>query len=129
MDSALDLFAALSDPIRLRGLALMARRDELCVWQLTRALAISQPRMSKHLAALRAVGLVRDRRDAQWVLYSLAPDLPAWVEAVVDVAIGQIVVTSVHAADLERLSTISGPDTLMPMTLPPGEAPVMSRCR
>ena len=80
----LDLFSALSDPIRLRSLALLAEHGELCVCELTHALQASQPKVSKHMATLHASGLVKGRRDAQWVLYSLASDLPQWArEAVV----------------------------------------------
>lgn len=41
--------------------------NELCA-----ALDVSQPTLSQHLARLRADGLVRTRRDAQKVWYSLA---------------------------------------------------------
>ena len=59
-------FKALSDRTRLRILMLLSAEGELCVCELTHALAIPQPKASKHLAILRAAGLVRMRRDAQW---------------------------------------------------------------
>ena len=31
-----------------------------------------------HLALLRSSGLLQDRRQGQWVYYSLNPNLPAW---------------------------------------------------
>jgi hypothetical protein len=37
---------------------------------------LPQPLMSYHLRRLREAGLVRSRRKAQWVYYSLEPD--AW---------------------------------------------------
>ncbi len=72
------LFQALSDTTRLRILALLASEDELCVCDLTRALGLSQPMISRHLAFLREADIVSDRRAGIWVHYRLHPDLPAW---------------------------------------------------
>ncbi|MGC8733368.1 MAG: ArsR/SmtB family transcription factor, partial [Halothiobacillaceae bacterium] len=43
-------FHALSDPTRLRCLAMLHAQGELCVCELTRALGLSQPKISRHLA-------------------------------------------------------------------------------
>lgn len=77
--SASDVFRLLGEKTRLRSLLLLAAEGELCVCELTWALDVVQPRVSRHLAQLRAGGLVRDRREGQWVHYRLAPDLPGWV--------------------------------------------------
>ena len=74
------LFKALSDATRLRILALLAAEDELCVCDLTRALGLSQPMISRHLASLREAGIVSDRRAGVWVHYRLHPELPAWAD-------------------------------------------------
>lgn len=100
------IFSALSDPIRLRCLALMALHGELCVCEFTNALDANQPKVSKHLAALREAGLVVDRREAQWVLYSLAPDMPVWVAEVVTAAVKGVAETPVHAGDVRRLAAM-----------------------
>src|SRR5665811_1048324 len=63
----------LGDPTRLRILALMAR-SEICVCDLTEQLDISQPLISYHLGKLRNAGMVRTRRDGNWVYYSLDPE-------------------------------------------------------
>lgn len=65
------LFAALSDPIRLRLLNLM-RGGEICVCDLVDGIEAPQPTVSRHLAVLRRVGLVRARKDGLWSYYSLA---------------------------------------------------------
>ncbi len=52
-----------------------------------RALGASQSRMSRHMAALKSAGLLTDRRDAQWVRYRRAPNLPQQVIALVDAAL------------------------------------------
>ncbi len=73
------LFASLSNDTRLRCLMLLLRHDELCVCELTHALDISQPHVSRHLALLRETGLVADRRAGLWVYYRINPQLPDWV--------------------------------------------------
>jgi ArsR family transcriptional regulator len=77
-----DLFAALANTSRLRCLLLLQAEGELCVCELTHATALSQPHVSRHLAQLRDLGLVIDRRQGQWVYYRLNPDLPDWVTGV-----------------------------------------------
>lgn len=71
-------FAALADETRLRVLMLLATEGELCVCELTHALAQPQPKISRHLALLREHGIVVDRREGLWVHYRIHPDLPAW---------------------------------------------------
>jgi ArsR family transcriptional regulator len=66
------LLGAIAHPKRLAIVSALARR-ELCVCELVDALGLPQPLVSHHLAALRGAGLVRDRRDAHWVYYSLVP--------------------------------------------------------
>ena len=101
------VFAALSDPIRLRCLGLIVEQGELCVCELTHALQSSQPKISKHLAVLRDAGLVRDRRDAQWVLYAIASDLPAWMARTVEAAVQGIADAPLHVDDRRRLAAMT----------------------
>jgi ArsR family transcriptional regulator, arsenate/arsenite/antimonite-responsive transcriptional repressor len=98
LDPTCSRFAALSDPIRLRLMALLHREGELCVCEMTHALAIPQPKASKHLAALRDAGLVRMRRDAQWVLYAVAEDAGPWLVEVLAATARELV----EDPDLER---------------------------
>jgi ArsR family transcriptional regulator len=87
------ILAALAEPTRLAALRLLRDGQEHCVCELMRRLGVSQSRMSRHMATLRQAGLVRDRRDAQWVRYRLNPDLPpAWrrlLEAALDLPLPQ----------------------------------------
>ncbi len=73
------VFKCLADETRARMSLLIAREGELCVCELTAALEEAQPKVSRHLAQLRACGLLLDRRQGQWVYYRLHPDLPDWV--------------------------------------------------
>ncbi|WP_095077187.1 metalloregulator ArsR/SmtB family transcription factor [Pseudomonas sp. Irchel s3h17] len=73
------VFKCLADETRIRLMLLIVREDELCVCELTCALNESQPKISRHLAQLRTCGLLKDRRQGQWVYYRLHPSLPDWV--------------------------------------------------
>ncbi|MGD9170872.1 MAG: metalloregulator ArsR/SmtB family transcription factor [Candidatus Thiodiazotropha sp.] len=76
------LFKALSDPTRLRCIALLMENDELCVCELTHALALPQPKISHHLGTLRKAELVSDRKEGLWIYYQMNPDLPDWAREV-----------------------------------------------
>ena len=65
------VFDALSHPVRLRMLQLLAR-EEQCVCHLTTVLKKRQPYVSQQLAVLRDSGLVLDRRDGLMIYYHLA---------------------------------------------------------
>ncbi|WP_191488339.1 metalloregulator ArsR/SmtB family transcription factor [Pseudomonas sp. FEN] len=77
--SPVELFKCLADETRSQIVLLVAREGELCVCELTVALELSQPKISRHLAQLRQGGLLADRRQGQWVFYRLHPGLPEWV--------------------------------------------------
>ncbi len=64
------LFRALADPTRLRLLNLIAGR-EICVCYFVAILRLSQPKVSRHLAYLRAAGIVAARREGKWMHYRL----------------------------------------------------------
>lgn len=108
VEAACARMAALSDPIRLRLLALIRTHGELCVCELTHALLLPQPKISKHLAVLRNVELVRMRRNAQWVLYSIEPEAAAWLEAVLSQTLPYIETDAAIVGDAKRLAQMSG---------------------
>jgi ArsR family transcriptional regulator len=63
------LLKALSDPIRLRMMSMIAAVDEACVCDLTAPFEVSQPTISHHLKVLREAGLVDSERRGTWVWY------------------------------------------------------------
>ncbi len=71
MADSVRVFKALGDETRLRILHLL-RRGELCVCDIMSVLGIPQSRASRHLAELRATGLVTGRREGRWMYYTLA---------------------------------------------------------
>ncbi len=82
--SAEQLFASLANDTRMRCLMLLRRHAELCVCELTHALGISQPHVSRHLALLRENGLVADRRSGLWVYYRLNPQMSEWISNILN---------------------------------------------
>jgi ArsR family transcriptional regulator len=97
------LFSALSDEIRLRSLLLMQVQGELCVCELTHALGLSQPMISRHLALLREAGLVSDRRAGVWIYYTINPALPDWAKAVLSVSAEGVQTQTPFSTDRQAL--------------------------
>ena len=75
MNSSWETLKILSDPTRLRLLALLLK-EELSVAELQEILGMGQSRISSQLALLRQAGFVADRREGKKAFYSLRPDLP-----------------------------------------------------
>ncbi|MDP3177973.1 MAG: metalloregulator ArsR/SmtB family transcription factor [Spirochaetaceae bacterium] len=68
-----ELFKALSDETRIKILHLVSQR-ELCVCDLAFLLEMSLPAISHHLRFLKALRLVKSRKDGKNVFYSLDDD-------------------------------------------------------
>jgi ArsR family transcriptional regulator len=83
MRELIKVFKALSDETRLRMLKLLFER-ELCVCEIMQALEVSQSRASRNLGILRDAGLLKDRRDGQWVHYSLNKEGTAFYSALLE---------------------------------------------
>lgn len=71
------VFKALSDPVRLRLLSLIASRggEQVCVCELTEAFDLTAPTISHHLKVLRETGLIASERRGTWVYYWVLPAL------------------------------------------------------
>jgi len=67
------IYDCLCDRTRLRILHLLGS-GPLCVCHFQEVLNEPQVKISKHLAYLKARGLVEARREGQWVIYSLAAE-------------------------------------------------------
>jgi ArsR family transcriptional regulator len=68
-------FAALSDPVRLRLLSLLANAEggAVCACDLVEPLGKSQPTVSHHLKVLREAGLVTSEKRGVNVWYGAVP--------------------------------------------------------
>jgi ArsR family transcriptional regulator, virulence genes transcriptional regulator len=70
---AVELLAAMANPKRLLILCHLLD-EERSVGELCRLVGMEQSPLSQHLAKLRALKLVKSRRDGQWIYYRLASD-------------------------------------------------------
>src|SRR5580704_13559369 len=79
-------FSALSDPVRLRVLSILAAapQGEVCVCEFVEPLGKSQPTISHHMRILSEAGLVQGDRRGKWVWYSLKRDRLAQLRAAID---------------------------------------------
>ena len=78
-DAAVELASmlkALSDPVRLRLLSVVASRTggEACVCDISVGIEVSQPTVSHHLKVLRTAGLLDSERRGSWVYYRVIPE-------------------------------------------------------
>jgi ArsR family transcriptional regulator len=102
-----EFFKALGDATRLRILGLLLN-GEVCVCHIHESLKISQPKVSRHLAYLRAAGLVETRRDGVWIHYRMA-ELTDPLRATVATAVQHMLshVDVIHK-DADRLQKNTG---------------------
>ncbi len=79
-------FSALSDPVRLRVLSMLAEANggEVCVCDFVAPLGKSQPTISHHLKILSEAGLVQGDKRGRWVWYSLNRDRLAALRSAID---------------------------------------------
>jgi DNA-binding transcriptional ArsR family regulator len=71
------MLKALGDPIRVRLIEVLNDRGSATVGALTACVPVSQPAVSKHLAALYQAGIVSRRQQGMWVRYELV-DFSGW---------------------------------------------------
>lgn len=66
-----EMLKALADENRLRLIYLLAS-DEFCVCEIELFLSMSQSNVSRHLSKLKSAGIIRSKKEAQWVFYSVS---------------------------------------------------------
>jgi len=71
----IECFKALSDQTRLRIFYILCKvNKEIAVCELIDATAESQCNVSRHLKVLKYAGLIKEKRQGRWVLYSVNYD-------------------------------------------------------
>ncbi|MGB5438528.1 MAG: metalloregulator ArsR/SmtB family transcription factor [Gammaproteobacteria bacterium] len=99
-------FQMLADTTRLRMLMLLQRQGELCVCELTHALTLSQPKVSRHLGQMREAGLVQTRREGRWMYYRLHPGLHTWMQAALSSTLDGVAGLSPYNDDAQTLAVM-----------------------
>jgi ArsR family transcriptional regulator len=98
------LFRLLADTTRLRAVMLLQQAGELCVCELTHALDLSQPKISRHLAHLRESGLLLTRRNGLWMYYRINPALPDWTQGILQATLAGNAANRPFIADQQALA-------------------------
>ena len=93
----------LSDETRLRCLVLLSEQNELCVCELMYALDLPQSKISRHLANLKTNGLVSQRREQQWVIYSINPKLNNFDKDIINKCVAKAKDITLFQDDIKRL--------------------------
>jgi ArsR family transcriptional regulator, arsenate/arsenite/antimonite-responsive transcriptional repressor len=83
MDQLTECYKAMADKTRLNILALL-RHEELCVCELVEILKMTQPSISQHLRKLKQAKLVKERRNSQWIFYSIDGEIYPFIKANLD---------------------------------------------
>ncbi len=98
------MFKALADETRLR-LVLVLTRGPFSVQELTEILAMSQPRISRHLRILSESGLAVSRREGAWVNYWLDLErCEPLVRGLLEPVLGALAASERGAADLREVA-------------------------
>lgn len=100
-------FKMLADSTRLRCLMLMQAEGELCVCELTHALNLSQPKISRHLAHLREAGILVARRNGTWMNYRINPELQGWALQILQLTLNGVRTTEPFSSDRKMLEKMS----------------------
>jgi ArsR family transcriptional regulator len=100
-------FKMLADSTRLRCLLLMQSEGELCVCELTSALNLSQPKISRHLAHLRESGILVARRNGTWMYYRINPELQNWALQILQTTLDGVRKTEPFMSDIKILKSMS----------------------
>ncbi len=97
------LLKALSDESRLRVLTLLLEK-ECCVCEVMQAMNISQSKASRALTALYDAGILRQRKDGRWVIYSIDKEgMKKYMNDIVLAASKALIGNPLTEEDLERL--------------------------
>src|SRR5437764_1819768 len=105
MFSTLKSLRALSDPTRLRIVALL-ERDELSVNELQEITRMGQSRISTHLGLLQDSGLVESRREGKRTYYKLSASADGTAAEFIQLAIRGSKEMAEHASDQINLKRI-----------------------
>jgi len=121
---ALGGLAALAEPNRARIFEIL-RHGEHCVCDVGEMLGLSPALVSHHLRALRATGLIRERRAGRWVYYSLDLERVAALRTAVTTLLspGEAATTPCRCSDCGVRGSLPVLPSRRPGTIPLSEVP------
>jgi len=101
----IEIYQCFCDRTRLRILHLLTR-SPLCVCHFQDILDEPQVKVSKHLAYLRSRGMVRTKKDQNWIIYSLPERRSDELERNLKCLQDCVQTDPVFKRDLEKLSKL-----------------------
>ena len=107
MNMTINRTKALSDGSRLRTVAALMERDELCVCQIIEMLGLAPATVSRHMSVLQNARLVESRKDGRWVHYRLSGTFPPLVKQWL---VQELCQTAVIIEDRTKLDAILAAD-------------------
>lgn len=105
MQSQLEQLKALSDRNRLRVIAALLHREELCACHISEMLGVSAATASRHMEILIRSKLVESRKDGRWVHYKLSPNFPRQIREWLKIPLSE---DSNIKQDVESVNKITG---------------------
>ena len=103
MEQTLNIAKALADGSRMRVIAALMAREELCVCQITEMLQLAPATVSRHMTILQHARLVQSRKEGRWVYYRHSASFPDLLRQWLT---GSLADSEDIRADRERLQTI-----------------------
>jgi ArsR family transcriptional regulator len=100
----IEVFKALGDKNRVR-IAMMLRERPMCVCEIDSVLDIALSTVSSHLKILKTSGIIRDKKDGRWVIYSINEE-NYFVTDILDLFADQLTADVTLSSDRIKLSTL-----------------------
>jgi ArsR family transcriptional regulator, arsenate/arsenite/antimonite-responsive transcriptional repressor len=81
------ILKALADESRIRIVALLKERNDLCVCEITEIIGLSQPTISSHLKKLEDAEIITYSKDGLWVNYHLDENMEKEIEQLLETVV------------------------------------------
>ncbi len=102
MDKFVSVFKSLSDGTRLRILRLLIKADsQICICEIIDSLQLPQSNVSKHIRELKIAGLVEEKKEGRFVLYSVVKPDDRFIEMLLNTM--DSISEDYFSEDIERL--------------------------
>jgi len=106
LDKLSKIIKALADPGRIRILALLLAKNNLCVCEIQDIIGLSQPTISFHLRLLENAGLVEYKKDGLWVNYNVNSNMDNDIRKLIDNIINILKADEKILEDLKKINGI-----------------------
>lgn len=106
LDKKIKILKAISDESRVRILAILKEKQNLCVCEIREIIGLSQPAISSHLKILENAGLIQNVKDGKWVNYRLNDKLEIKIKELLDNLLISLEDSSKMNSDKKKLKEV-----------------------